>query len=154
MVPDALTLVNVTVCGALVVDTVCGANVRLVGDSDTAVPIPWSVTICGLLVALSVMVTVAFRVLMLVGLNVTLMAQLELAARDVPQLLVWEKSFRFVPVTAMLVNVTTTVEDGFVTVMTWGVLEVATSCVVNARAVGETVSVVVVPTPVPVSAAD
>jgi len=116
-VPVVLTLVRVNVCGLLVVPTVCAANVRLVGESDTAVPIPLKVTVCGLLVALSVMVTAAVRVLMVVGLKVTLIEQLAPAASDVPQLLVSEKSFVFVPVMAMLVIVTTTVEEGLVTVM-------------------------------------
>ena len=51
---------------------------------------------------LSVMVRVAVRVPMSVGLKETVTVQLPLAARLAPQLLVWLKSPEFVPLNAML----------------------------------------------------
>ena len=46
-------LVSVIVCGALLVETVCAENVRLVLERFTtgASPVPLSVTVCGLLLA-------------------------------------------------------------------------------------------------------
>jgi len=67
-------------------------------------PVPTRLTVWGLPVALSVMVNEAVRVPLAVGLKVTLMAQLPLAATELPQLLVWAKSPAFVPVMAMLVR--------------------------------------------------
>ena len=64
------------------------------GDSvmTGAVPVPVSEIVCGLLEALSVMVNVPLRVPPPVGVNVTLIVQLELAATLEPQVLVCAKS--------------------------------------------------------------
>ena len=51
-------------------------------------PVPVSVTVCGLVDALSVMVTAPFRVPVAVGVKVTEMVQVAPAASEVPQLLV------------------------------------------------------------------
>lgn len=51
-------------------------------------PVPVKLMVCGLLLALSVMVTVPVRVPLAVGLKVTLRVQLPPAATEVPQLLV------------------------------------------------------------------
>ena len=67
-----------------------------------AVPVPERLAVCGVLVALSVTVSVAERVPPAVGVNVTLMVQLELAASEVPQLFVCAKSPLLVPVMAIL----------------------------------------------------
>jgi hypothetical protein len=79
-------------CAALVVPTVCEAKVRLVGlsaaDGPTAVPVPVRLAVCGLPAALSVTVIVPVRVPAAVGVNVTLIVQFALAAREVPQVLV------------------------------------------------------------------
>ena len=53
-----------------------------------AVPVPVRLAVCGLLVALSVTVNAALRVPVAVGVNVTLIVQLEPAATPVPQLFV------------------------------------------------------------------
>lgn len=76
-------------------------NVRLVGENVTAgnTPTPVNGSDCGLLGALSVMVTAAFLVPVAVGVKVTLIWQLPYAGTDVPQLLVWAKSPLFGPVT-------------------------------------------------------
>ena len=71
-------------------------------DSDTEMPAPLRVTICGLPVALSVMVMAAVRLPAVPGMNLTLMVQLAPAATEVPQVLLWANSLLLVPVTAML----------------------------------------------------
>ena len=68
-------------------------------------PVPVKLTVCGLPLALSVMVRVPVRVPAAVGVKVTLMVQVALTARLVPQLLAWEKS----PLAAMLEIVTASV---------------------------------------------
>ncbi len=88
IVNDTLPVfVSVTACAALVVLTCWFPNERLVGEKLTAgaVPVPARLTICGLLLALSVMVTVPVRVPVAVGVNVTLIAQLAPAATELPQ---------------------------------------------------------------------
>ncbi len=78
-------LLSVTICAALIVPTPWLAKVRLVADKLTigagAVPVPVKVTVCGLPVALSVMLTAALRVPVALGTKVTLMVQLAFAAR-------------------------------------------------------------------------
>ncbi len=80
-------------------------KLRLVGERLTAgaVPVPLRPTVCGLPAALSLMLSVALRVPVAVGVKVTLIEQLAPAATDVPQLLVWAKSVGFVPPIVMLV---------------------------------------------------
>ena len=75
-----------------------------VGESAAVAvtPVPERLAVCGLPLALSVTDKDAERAPVAVGANVTLMVQLELAASDVPQLLVCAKSPLLVPVTAML----------------------------------------------------
>src|SRR6266516_4706613 len=82
------TLVRVTVFVGLVVPIVPIATtpkLKLVGESFAVVPIPVSVTFCGLPAALSLMLTAAVRVPDAVGLNVTLILQLAPAANELPQ---------------------------------------------------------------------
>ena len=62
-------------------------------------PVPVRLTVCGLPAALSVMVTAPVRVPVAVGLNVTLIVQLEPAESEVPQVVVDAKS----PLVTMLV---------------------------------------------------
>ena len=72
------------------------------------VPVPLKLAVCGLPVALSATLRVPLRVPVAVGLNVTLMAQLALAARVEGlkgQLLVWAKSPLLAPVIETLVMV-------------------------------------------------
>jgi len=68
-----------------------------------AVPVPERLTVCGLPLALSVMLTEAVRLPLAEGLNVTLIVQLLPAATELPQVLVWAKSLALVPVSARLV---------------------------------------------------
>jgi hypothetical protein len=80
-----------------------GATLAVVEDPEAAAsvkssPIPLSITFCGLLGALSVMLRVPVVFPAAVGLKVTDMVQLVPAPREVPQVLVCEKA----PSTAML----------------------------------------------------
>jgi len=86
-------LVNVTVCGALVVPTACDPNESEVGEKLAeavgASPVPVRWTSCEvLLVALSVIVKVPVRVPAAVGVQVTLIVQLAPAFTLLPQLFV------------------------------------------------------------------
>lgn len=111
MIPEPLkvrvafpVLDNVTFCAALVVPTGWLVKVTLDEDSPTtgAIPVPDNETLCGLPLALSVMLTLAVRLPVAVGLKMTLMEQFAPAATLAPQVLVCEKSPLFVPVMAML----------------------------------------------------
>ena len=65
-------------------------NVKDVGEraAEAATPVPAKLAVCGLPLALSVTVSVALRVPVVVGAKVTLIAQLPPAATLEPQLLV------------------------------------------------------------------
>ena len=78
---------------------------RLVGETLTraAVPVPERLAVCGLPLALSVMLTEAVRLPLATGVKVTLMVQLAAAATELPHVLVWAKSLALVPVRATLV---------------------------------------------------
>ena len=100
-------LLKVTVCAVLVTSTDWLPKARLVGErltrADVAVPVPERPTVCGLPLALSVMLTQAVRLPPAEGVNVTLIVQLAPAATLDPQLLVCAKSLAFVPASARLV---------------------------------------------------
>ena len=73
-----------------------------------AVPVPVRLAVCGLPAALSATLSVPLRAPVAVGVNVTLIVQLVLAARVEGlkgQLLVWAKSPLLVPVIEMLLMV-------------------------------------------------
>jgi hypothetical protein len=77
------------------VPTSCAGKVKEVGErltSGVATPVPVRLTDCVTGLALSVMVKEPLREPLAVGVKVTLRAQLALAARLEPQVLVWEKS--------------------------------------------------------------
>ena len=75
---------------------------RLTAD---AVPVPDRLTVWGLPLALSLMLTEAVRLPLAVGVKVTLMVQLPPAATELPHVLVWAKSPALVPAIATLVRV-------------------------------------------------
>jgi hypothetical protein len=79
---------------------------RLEGDTEieAEVPVPDRGTVCGLPEELSEMLMEAERLPLAPGVKVTLIAQLPLAATEVPQVLVWAKSEAFAPRIAMLVK--------------------------------------------------
>ena len=94
-------LVTFTVCEGLVVPV--GSDGK-VGGADklttgSAIPVPLKLTVCGLPLALSVMVRDPVLVPLAVGVKVTSMVQLALVATELPQVLVWANS----PLAAMLV---------------------------------------------------
>jgi len=107
VIVDFVPFVNVAVCAALAEPTEAW-KLRLVGDTVTlplevVPPVPVSATVCGLLLDASDTVRVAARDPVVVGLNVTLIVQLDDALRLLPHDLlgIW-KSPAFVPVIAML----------------------------------------------------
>ena len=79
---------------------------RLEGETpaNEVVPVPERLTVCGLPVALSAILTIAARSPDVVGLKVTLIVQLEPAPKLDPQLLLWTKSLALAPEAAMLVT--------------------------------------------------
>jgi hypothetical protein len=99
-------LVNVSVSGALVVPTAWFPNDSglgvIVRTGPPATPDPVRLTVWGLPVALSVMLTDAVRDPVEVGLNVTLMVHFAPAPTLVPHVFVRAKSPLLVPVRAML----------------------------------------------------
>ena len=66
------------------------------------VPVPLSATVCGLPVASSAIKTLAVRLPVAPGVNVTEIVQLAPAARLAGQSLVWAKSAALVPTRPML----------------------------------------------------
>ena len=62
---------------------------------------PDSATVCGLPLALSVMLSAAVRAPRAEGVNITAIAQLAPAATELPHVLLCAKSLALVPVTAM-----------------------------------------------------
>ena len=78
--------VNVNVFAALVVPTFCFAKTALAGVNVAgSTPVPDSATVCGLLAALSVKVSVPVRSPEAIGVKVMLTLQLLFAARVAPQ---------------------------------------------------------------------
>ena len=101
---------KVAVCDALLAPIVVLAKVRLAGAAETvpvaAVPVPDSATVWGLLVAVSVMLSVAVRAPVTVGAKRTFAVQLADAPRLVPQVLLKiTKSPGLAPESAMLLMV-------------------------------------------------
>ena len=99
-------LLRVTVCAVLMISSGWLPKARLVGERLTraAVPVPERLTVWGLPLALSEMLTAAVRLPLAEGVNVTLIVQLALAASDLPHvLLVSAKLLPLVPLTARLV---------------------------------------------------
>lgn len=129
----------------------CPVKVRVDVESvaTTPVPVPVKLAVCVVPVEeLSVTVSMAVRVLMAEGVNVTLIVQVVLlAARDVPQLLVWPKSPLLVPLSAMLLMVIAPVPV-FLRVRAWLLLVVFTVWLVKVSDVGVSDAVGAVPVPV------
>jgi len=82
---------TVTTLAALVVPTVCEANVKLDGVvvTVTPVPVPDSVTVCGELVAESVIEILPGSDPPTVGVNDTVTVQLVPICNRLPQLFIW-----------------------------------------------------------------
>jgi hypothetical protein len=87
-------LLTVSARGALLAPTAVPGKLRPTEDNAAigAIPVPLMGAVCGLPDALSLIFTFDERLPVLVGLNVTLIVQLALAASDAGQVLVSEKS--------------------------------------------------------------
>jgi hypothetical protein len=140
----APTLVSVTLFAGLVVPVATVPKFRLVGKRFAVVPVPPSAACCGLPAALSVTLRAAERAPLAVGLNVTLMMQLDPAASELPQVWVWAKSPGLFPLTAMLVIVKEVVPT-FVSVTFIAALVVPIAWVKKLRLTGESFAVVPIP---------
>ncbi len=141
-------LVSVSVCGCDVRPTPVAVNVTVAGLNETpggATPTPLSATLC--VRNWSVTVSDAVRVPTAVGVNVTLIAQLEFAASEFPQLLVTLKSLEFPGVMDAVMSVSAT-PPAFVSTTCCAALVVVICCVAKVSDVVESVSVAgVSPTP-------
>jgi hypothetical protein len=71
---------------------------------EAYVPVPFRLTVCGLPPPSSLILIFAILVPVAVGVNVTEIVQLALAAMLVPQVLVSEKSALFAPLMAIPIN--------------------------------------------------
>ena len=150
---DVPPLVNVTVCGALVVATVVAVKVKLVGDTVAlaAAPVPDSTTACGLFAAESVNAREAVRAPAAVGPNVTLTAQLDDPASVAPHVFAEiAKSPAFAPVIPMLPMLSA---DGppLLSVTVWAALVAPTFVAVNDKLAAVTLALAAA-LPVPDSA--
>jgi hypothetical protein len=113
------------------------------------VPVPVRATVCGLPLALSVMLTAAVRLPVAEGVKVTLIVQLAPAATELPQVLVWAKSLALAPVTARLVMFSVALPV-LLTVTLRAVLVVGTGWLPKARLVAERPATGAALPPVPV----
>jgi hypothetical protein len=86
-------------------------NVRLVGETEALEPVPVKVTVCGLSLALSVMVTVPLAEPAAVGVKVTLIVQAVPSAMPVPQVGDDAEKLLAPAVTWMLVKVSEAVPE-------------------------------------------
>lgn len=73
------------------------AGVSEATGAGAAVPVPVRVAVCGEPVALSATCKVAVKLLAEAGVNMTEIVQLDPAASELPQVLVWEKSLGLAP---------------------------------------------------------
>ena len=124
------------------------AKARLVGErlATGAVPVPERLTVCGLPLALSVMLTEAVRLPLAAGVNVTRIVQLVLAATELPHVLLCAKSLALVPVSARLVMLKAALPV-LLRVTACAVLVVPTDWLPKARLVGERLATGAVPVP-------
>ena len=118
------------------------AGVTVIDVNPAVDPVPVRFAVCGLLLALSVTVSVPVRLPTTVGVNVTLIVHLAFPATVVPQVMVWAKS----PLTATLVIVSV-VGRLLVRVTEIGLLVLPTVWLVNVIAPGDKVTSVM-PDPV------
>jgi hypothetical protein len=116
----------------------CAPKLREVVERLTAVPVPLRLTVCGLFAALSLIESVAVRLPVADGVNVTLTVQVLLGVTVAPAqvLALLAKSLAFVPpiVTVEMVRLAVPL---LVTVTVCGVLVTPTFCGLNVRLVGE-----------------
>ena len=133
-VNDALpVLLSTTVWGALDVPTAWLEKVRDVGARETAgaAPVPVRPTVCGVLLASSLMVTVPVMLPGVVGEKVTVMVQLAPGPRELPQLLVCAKLWE-----TLIEEIVMMKPPELLSVTVWGALVVPESWVPKARLIG------------------
>lgn len=131
-------LLSVAVWAVLVVPTLVELKLRLAGETlaEGALPVPVTLTACGLVVALSVIVREAVRVPQDVGANVTLIVQVPPATMLLLQVLVSAKSPGLAPANVMLVMD----RDAFpvlLRVTDWAALVVLTDWLAKVKLEGE-----------------
>ena len=119
---------------------------RLVGLTDTTVPVPERATVCGLPAASSATERVAVRAPPPLGVNVTLIVQLAPAARVAPHVVVLAKLFAFVPVIVIPVMAIAALPV-FDSVTLRAALVTFTSWFPNASDVGDRLATGLVPVP-------
>ena len=127
-------LVRVMLWPELEVPTTWLLNVRLDGRRFTpeAFPVPVRLTVCGLVAALSLTVSVPVRVPPAFGVKVTLIEQVDPAASILPQLLLWPKS----PLVVMP-EISRGAVPGLLRETVSGLLVVLTGCEPKVRLAGE-----------------
>lgn len=108
-------------------------------------PVPVNGTACGLDPALSATDTLALRVPVAVGVNVTVMVQFFFGATEVPHVFVCAKSVGFVPVIVMPVMAIAVPPLALLMVMVCAALVVPTVCAAKVKLVGEKDAAVLVP---------
>ena len=113
-----------------------------------AVPTPLKLTAWGLPGALSEMATDAARLPLAAGVKVTLMAQLDPAATETPQLFVCAKSVGLAPATAKL-EIVSAAFPVFLSVTTCTLLVVVTAWFAKVTLVGVSVTAPLAALPVP-----
>lgn len=131
----APTFDSVINCDAVAVPTVSLPKLSVPGARLMIVPEPVKGAVCGLPVALSLILRLPFTTPLATGENETEMVQLAPAASVPAQVWVCENP----EVGTMLESVRDAVPV-FVTVMTWAALLVPLSCVPNVRLVGDSVT--------------
>ena len=99
-------------------------------------PVPERLTVWGLPLALSAMLSAAVRAPLAEGVNITVILQLAPAPTEVPQVLAWVKSLALAPVTARLVTLKTALPL-LVSVTVCAALVVPTDWLAKARLAGE-----------------
>ena len=112
------------------------------------VPVPERLTVCGLPLTLSEILSAAAEAPLAEGLKVTLIAQLAPAATELPQLLVCVKLLALEPETARLVMLRAALPE-LVRVIVRAGLAVPTARLPKARLVGERLTAGAVLVPVP-----
>jgi hypothetical protein len=128
----------VTAIGALLAPTNTPGKLTLTGDKLTtgATPTPLIATLCGLPDALSEIFNVDDRLPVLVGVKITLIVQLALAAMDAGQVLLCEKSPEL-PVEILMLVTDSVAFPVFVSVTTCALLPMPTIWLPKLRLVGD-----------------
>jgi hypothetical protein len=154
MVNAALPVfVSVVDIALAVVLTVVFGKASMVGENDApgAVPVPVSVTVCGLPVALSVTEIAALKLAAEAGVKVTEIVQVAVTASVIPQVLAEiVKSVGFVPVSVMLLMVSGALPE-LVRTVDIAVAVLLTGVLGKASVVGESEATGAIPVPLSVT---